>query len=149
MSCSGSCWACLHRYHQMSKVRVLSWNLNNRVGLNPFRADAANAAASINADICVFTEFYPGTYSEAFNEALVREGYLHSILSQEVKLRANKVLIASKFPITKLEPNFSSCHDDQLRSNTAICFLPDFNLSVIGVRLPWYKDRKLIFSAWD
>ena len=133
----------------MSKVRVLSWNLNNRVGLNQFRADAADAAASIKADLCVFTEFYPGAHLEIFTETLKSNGYRHFVLSQEVKSRANRVLIASRIPIIKNEPSFSSFCDDQLRSNTAICFVPDFNLNVIGIRLPWYKDRKLIFSAWD
>ena len=129
---------------------IATWNLNNRVGKVRFRPEAASAAIALNADVFVFNEYYPQEYGNAFCRALQDEGWLYQEESKDSGEKANRVLIASRFPIQLLNiylPDF----DRQFSSNVLCVSIPSINISIFGVRIPWYvkKDSGLVFKAWD
>ncbi len=129
---------------------IATWNLNNRVGNHRFHSDTANAAISLDVDILVFTEYYPQEYGAAFCRALNDEGWPHQEESRNTGEKANRILIASRFPIQPLNvclPDF----DLQFPSNVLCVSVPSINISIVGVRIPSYKgeDAGLIFKAWE
>jgi len=78
---------------------IATWNLNNRVGKVRFRPEAASAAIAIGADVLVFNEYYPQEYGTAFCRALHDERWSHQEESKDTAEKANRVLIASRFPL--------------------------------------------------
>lgn len=127
---------------------VATWNLDNRAGKRKFRPEAADAIA-LDADIIVFTEFFPlEAEEERFKEALNRAG-LHSQLFTQSKI-ANRVLLASKLPLQPL-PLEPPTFDQQFPTNVLAVRLPSVGLSIIGARIPWYsgKTAHLRTLAWE
>ncbi len=129
---------------------IATWNLNNRVGKVRFRPEAASAAIDLGADILVFNEYYPKEHGTAFCRTLHDEGWLYQEESMDTGEKANRVLIASRFPIQLLNiclPDF----DRQFPSNILCVSVPSINVSIVGVRVPWYvkQDAGLIFKAWE
>ena len=129
-------------------MKIASWNLNNRVGKVPFRLDAAAAAIAVDADIFVFNEYYPQSHKKAFQAELESAGWVHQALSVQTDEKANRILIASKIPIAPLPlkmPDF----DQQFQSNLLGVKILDMNVSLLGLRMPWYKSKALVTCAWD
>ena len=129
-------------------MRIATWNLNNRVGTVTFRPEAANAAIAINADVLVFTEYYPQAHHLRFARVLEDAGWEHQLLSEETSESANHVFIAARCLLEPLNldlPNF----DLQFAPNLLGAIVPSFGVSLVGVRVPWYDSRQLVFSAWD
>jgi hypothetical protein len=128
---------------------LATWNLNNRVGKVKFRLDAANAAASLGADLIVFTEYYPKEYHQQFTRILKDSGLRHQTISKETEEVANRILIVSRLPLeidTVILPEF----DRQFPSNVLPVYLPDIGLRILGLRIPFYKngDPKIL-RCWD
>lgn len=131
-------------------MRIATWNLNNRVGCQPFRSEAADAAITLGADVLVFTEFYPQKHEATFRNTLDNAGWAHQELSKDTGARANRVLIASRSPLQPLDiplPDF----DRQFPANVLCVGVPSVGISIVGVRIPWYdkQDLGLVISAWD
>jgi endonuclease/exonuclease/phosphatase family metal-dependent hydrolase len=129
---------------------IATWNLNNRVGKVRFRPEAANAAIKLGADILIFNEYYPQEHSIEFCRALYDAGWSYQEESKNIGEKANRILIAARLPIQPLDihlPDF----DKQFSSNVLCVRVPSVNISIIGVRVPWYiqKESSLIFKAWD
>jgi endonuclease/exonuclease/phosphatase family metal-dependent hydrolase len=129
---------------------IATWNLNNRVGLTKFRPEAAQAAADIGADLLVFTEYFPLANARAFTDTLHKAGWDKQLISSDTGEKANRVLMACRHQLHPLDvklPDF----DRQFPANVLCALLPTVNLSVIGVRVPWYdgSDMPMVFRAWD
>ena len=126
---------------------LATWDLNNRVGTVPFRPDAADAAMALGADVLVFTEFFPKQHEERFRAALANAGWSEQLMSAQPSEVANRVLIASKLPLSPLNldlPKF----DQQFPANLLAVRLPSVGLSLLGVRIPAYETAHLLLSAW-
>ena len=128
-------------------MKIAAWNLNNRVGKVPFRLEAAAAAIAVGADIFVFNEYYPQSHGQAFQAELESAGWVYQALSIQTDEKANRVLIASKIPIAPL-PLTMPAFDQQFQSNLLGVKILDFNISLLGLRLPWYPSKALVTSAW-
>lgn len=105
-------------------MKIAVWNLNNRVGRVPFRADAADAAIALDADVYVFNEYYPQAHEIAFRRTLADAGWQHQALSCDTGEKANRVLIVSRTQLAPLPlklPDF----DRQFPSNLLGVHLPD------------------------
>jgi hypothetical protein len=131
-------------------VRIATWNLNNRVGMVPFRPEAARAAIALGAELVVFTEYYPRQHHQQFCEVLAESGLVHQLLSHEPGEVANRTLIASSLPLERdgLDlPGF----DHQFPANMVAAFLPTLRLRVLGLRVPAYKaeHRAQLLAAWE
>lgn len=129
---------------------IATWNLNNRVGMTPFRPEAANAAIALGADLMVLTEFYPQQHEATFRNTLKNAGWPHQEMSKDTGARANRILIASRCPIQTLSippPDF----DQQFPANVLCIEVPSVGISIVGVRVPWYnkKSAGLVIPAWD
>ena len=128
-------------------MKIAAWNLNNRVGKVPFRLEAAAAAIAVDADFFVFNEYYPQSHGKAFQAELESAGWVHQALSVQTDEKANRVLIASKIPIAPL-PLTMPAFDQQFQSNLLGVKILDMNVSLLGLRMPWYKSKALVTSAW-
>jgi hypothetical protein len=128
-------------------MKIAAWNLNNRVGKVPFRLEAAAAAIAVGADIFVFNEYYPQSHGQAFQAELESAGWVHQALSVQTDEKANRVLIASKISITPL-PLTMPAFDQQFQSNLLGVKILDMNVSLLGLRMPWYKSKALVTCAW-
>ncbi|OYT90652.1 MAG: hypothetical protein CFE43_17325 [Burkholderiales bacterium PBB3] len=131
-------------------MKIATWNLNNRVGMVRFRPEAAHAAISVNADVIVFNEYYPQEASGEFQDILKDHGWSHQCLSEDCGVKANRVLIASRFELrqnTTPPPVF----DKQFSSNWLCVDVPEFGITVAGIRVPWYSNKtpELISQSWD
>jgi hypothetical protein len=130
-------------------VILCTWNLNNRVGKVRFRLDAAAAAVCLDADVLVLTEFYPASREGEFRDRLSAGGWPHQLIQPAPAVRANRVLIASRGPLSPLDidpPRF----DDQFPANIQGARLPN-GIALVGLRVPSYdwKDPGLLELAWD
>ncbi len=129
-------------------MKIAAWNLNNRVGRVPFRSEAADAAIALDADIYVFNEYYPQSNEIAFRRTLADAGWQYQALSPDTGEKANRVLIVSRTQLAPLPlklPDF----DRQFPANLLGVYIPDFGVSVLGLRLPWYESTSLVTRAWD
>ena len=129
-------------------MKIAAWNLNNRVGRVPFRPEAAEAVIGLDADVYVFNEYYPQSSEIAFRRTLAEAGWQQQALSTDTGEKANRVLIVSRTQLTPLAlklPDF----DRQLPANLLGVHIPDFGVSVLGLRLPWYETTSLVTRAWD
>jgi endonuclease/exonuclease/phosphatase family metal-dependent hydrolase len=129
---------------------IATWNLNNRVGMVPFRLEAASAAITLGADVLVFNEYFPKEYEATFARTLHEAGWSHQAMSMDTGEKANRILIASRLPLQALNtplPEF----DRQFPANILCVSVPSAGISIIGVRVPWYQkqDAKLVFNAWE
>jgi hypothetical protein len=129
-------------------MKIAAWNLNNRVGKVPFRLEAAAAAIAIDADIYVFNEYYPQSQGQAFRAELERAGWVHQALSVETAEKTNRVLIASRLPIAPLPLRMPS-FDQQFQANLVGVKILNCDISLLGLRMPWYKSKALVTCAWD
>jgi len=129
---------------------IATWNLNNRVGKVRFRREAAQAAITVEADLIVFTEFYPQQNEEQFRYTLEQAGWQHQMISNESTEIANRILIASRIPLLPLDIEFPD-FDQQFPSNLLGVTLPSVGLTVLGVRVPAYHGNTvpLLFQAWQ
>lgn len=129
---------------------VATWNLNNRVGRVPFRPNAADAATSLEADVLVFTEFYPQEHEAEFASTLRDAGWSHQEISRNGGEKANRIFISSRLPLQSLERRLPA-FDQQFPSNVLCVGLPTVGLSIVGIRIPWYEKEEiaLVTNAWD
>jgi hypothetical protein len=128
---------------------ICSWNLNNRVGYVPFRPEAAQAVAALDADVIVLNEFYPAGREAAFRQVLSDGGWTHQLMSPDTGAKANRVLIASRLPFQDsgmAHPDF----DTQFPANVAAARFEN-GLTLVGLRIPAYTgaDLPLTTKAWD
>jgi len=73
-------------------------------------------------------------------------GLIHQALSVETREKANRVLIASRLPIAPLKlrlPGF----DHQLQANVLGVKILGEDISLLGLRMPWYMSTALVTSA--
>jgi endonuclease/exonuclease/phosphatase family metal-dependent hydrolase len=127
-------------------LRVVCWNVNNRVGHVKFRPEAAQAAMSTGADVLLFNEFFPGSQLERFIGDLKEGGWAHVQLSYEAKVKANRVLAASRIPFT-VEALPPSPVDEHLQSNALLLRL-NVGLDIFCLRVPTYDGAERV-AAWD
>jgi endonuclease/exonuclease/phosphatase family metal-dependent hydrolase len=134
-------------------VLIATWNLNHSVGKTRFRAEAVNAVAALQADVVVLTEYYPGyyprDYESVFRADLSKAGW-HLLASEIVGEIANRVLIASRFPLEPFPlrlPDF----DRQFSPQILCVTIPAAGVRVLGIRIPAYigEDKPYISRSWD
>ncbi len=131
-------------------MKIATWNLNNRVGRVRFRPEAANAAVALDADVLVFTEFYPQLHEKGFRDTLSNAGWTEQLMSPTPTEVANRILIASKLPVKPLKIEFPT-FDQQFPANVAAVSIPSIGMSIVGVRVPAYsaQESSLLRQAWD
>lgn len=129
---------------------IATWNLNHRAGRGRFRPEASNAAIDLGADLIVFTEYFPREHENQFRSTLSQAGWTEQLISEQSSEVANRVLIASKFPLAPMALDLPT-FDQQFPSNILGVRLPSLGLSIVGVRVPAYanKTAHFLFSAWD
>ena len=114
---------------------VAIWNLNNLFGKVKFRPEAADAAIALNADVLVFNEYLPQKQEATINRTLHEAGWTHQSISVDTGEKANRIFIASRHQLHRLEirlPGF----DRQFPSNVLCVCMPEFNISIVGIRIP-------------
>lgn len=126
-------------------ISVCSWNVNNRVGRTSFRPEAAAAAMETDADVLVFNEFFPKTSLESFQQALTAGGWLHQEMSEPAAVSANRILVASRFPVS-VGALPASTVDDHLTTNALCAAIGPFRL--LAIRIPAYKSGQERKDAW-
>ena len=131
-------------------MKIATWNLNNRVGKVRFRPEAAEAAMALNADVLVFTEFFPRQHEDQFRDTLSRAGWTSQVMSAQPTEVANRVLIASRLPLVPL-PIELPTFDQQFPANVAAVFMPSTGVSIVGARVPAYTagESPLLRGAWE
>jgi hypothetical protein len=134
-------------------MRFAAWNLNHRAGYVPFQPDAVEAAISLDADIIVFTEYFPRQYAEAFEARLESAGWCHQLKTPappSPREKFNHTLIASRHPLV-LEQLPLPFFDHQLPANALLVHIPHWDLRLLGLRVPAYTgvDRPLIRKSWE
>jgi endonuclease/exonuclease/phosphatase family metal-dependent hydrolase len=120
------------------------------VGTVRFRPEAAHAANALQVDLIVFTEYFPQQNHDLFCKDLEASGLAHQFLSKDPEEKANRVLIASRYPLAPEDivlPTF----DHQFPANIAAVRIPGAGLRVLGLRVPAYeqKARELLIKSWD
>jgi hypothetical protein len=130
-------------------MRIACWNINNRAGAVPFRAEAAEAALALEADAVFFCEYFPRADGASFQARLAARGWSTQLLSIETREVANRVLAASRVPMvadTWPRPRF----DHQFPANVLAVRFPLAGLRVIAVRVPSYelRQRSLTAECW-
>jgi Endonuclease/Exonuclease/phosphatase family len=131
-------------------MRLVTWNLNNRVGKVRFRPEAARAAAALGADLLVLTEYFPRQHHWQFCQTLAEAGFVNQLLSNQPSEIANRVLIASRFPMER-DGLALPVFDEQFPANTLAVRLPNLGLRILGLRVPAYsgEQRELRIRAWE
>ncbi len=131
-------------------MQIATWNLNNRVGKVKFRPEAAKAAIALGADLLVLTEYFPKHAHADFVAELQLGGYTHTLISPEPRERANRVLIASRHPMSESRLNRPT-FDDQFPANLLAVDVQKFGLRVIGLRVPAYepRDQSKLTKSWE
>ena len=136
--------------HKDNRMRIATWNLNNRVGRVRFRPDAAKAVADFDADVLVLTEYFPQEQHDAFAASLIAGGWKEPLLSSEPAEKANRVLITAR---TRFEPVKLSLpdQDEQFPANMLAVRVPEVGISILGLRVPYYSGDSLprLRPSWD
>ena len=129
---------------------VATWNLNHRIGRTRFRAEAVNVIAALQADVVVLTEYYPGDHESVFRADLSNAGWPYLIASENVGEIANRILIASRFPLEPFPLPFPD-FDRQFPPNILCVTIPAAGIRVLGIRIPAYigEDKPYISRSWD
>jgi len=129
-------------------IRIVSWNLNHRVGMTRFRPEAVDAAIALKADVLCFNEYFAQNNAKHFESRLAEGGWVHQIVSPPTSERANRVLIAARMPIQRDRlklPKF----DQQFPANILSVRLPEPGLRLLALRVPWYATAALRTQSWD
>jgi hypothetical protein len=131
-------------------MRIASWNLNNRVGAVPFRAEAADAALALDTDALFFCEYFPRQQGPAFERRLAQGGFSAQCMSAETREPANRVLAAARVAMVA-EPFARPRFDEQFPANVLRVRFPATGLRVLALRVPAYESRQrsLTLAAWD
>jgi endonuclease/exonuclease/phosphatase family protein len=129
-------------------MRLATWNLNHRVGRNRYRPEAADAAIALNADLLAFTEFFPQQHEDEFRTNLFDAGWQHQLMSKETGEIANRVFVASRVPVSPYPLNLPS-FDRQFPANVLAALIDPLDLVVVALRVPAYKEGRLLSSAWQ
>ncbi len=129
-------------------LRIATWNLNHRVGKTRFKPEAANATSTLPCDLVILTEYYPRAAHDDFVGTLGAGGFTYHLISREPSEVANRVLIASRVPIEKVDLSLPT-FDEQFPANVLAVRVGE--LTIIGIRVPWYEKEKLprVQLAWD
>ena len=134
----------------MNRLRIATWNLGHQAGYNGgYRApaaDVARVASDLEADVLVFTEFVHSVRPD-LPAALAAVGFT-SVETSEDLGRCNHVLIASRRRLERggfAGPSF----DENARSNVLHVRIPQLDLDVFGVRVPWYKSAADVGRMWE
>jgi endonuclease/exonuclease/phosphatase family metal-dependent hydrolase len=135
----------------IAPLRLACWNVNHRVGMTRFRPEAAAAAAALDADVCLLTEYFPREGGPEFEARLAEAGYRTLLLSRQVAVRANRVLSAARVGV-ELDPDIAPLPaDPQLQSNVLGLRVVGTPLRILALRIPWYpaSARAALEAAWD
>jgi endonuclease/exonuclease/phosphatase family metal-dependent hydrolase len=130
-------------------LRIAAWNLNHRVGTTRYRPEAAHAAAALEADLIVLTEYFPRARHAEFLLTLAVHGYPHALLSPGTREQPNRVLIAARTPIETFAVE-TATFDNQMPANALAVREVSSALVLLGVRVPWYErnDSPRLSEAW-
>jgi endonuclease/exonuclease/phosphatase family metal-dependent hydrolase len=131
-------------------MRIVSWNLNHRVGKTRFQPAAVDAAAALGADALFFNEYFPKDRGPEFAARLADMGWTYQLISPEPPERANRVFAASRIPVELADVRHAS-FDHQLPANVLPVRFPASGLHVIAVRVPAYEgdQRPRIGLSWQ
>jgi hypothetical protein len=97
------------------------------------------------SDVLVFNEFFPGKALDVFQEELRDGGWSHQELSEAAAVRANRILVASRFPVA-VRPLPASTVDDHLSTNALCVDVGAFRL--LALRVPAYEGGQQRKDAW-
>ncbi len=131
-------------------MRIATWNVNHRVGKTRFRPLAPRAALAINADVLVFTEYFPQANHTSFCEELRVGGLACQLATEMGREKANRVLIAANLRMESLAVS-TPVFDAQFPANQLVFLLPASGIRIIGVRIPVYtsENRGNLGKCWE
>lgn len=131
-------------------MRIATWNLDHRLGTQPCRLEAADAAIALDADAVFFTEYFPRGQEPVFLSRLARRGWSAQVISLGSREPANRVLGVSRVPM-KAESFARPSGDTQFAANVLRVRFPGSGLRVLALRVPAYDARQhaLTEAAWD
>lgn len=127
-------------------LSVMCWNVNHRTGRTPYQPAAVTAAMATDADVLVFTEFFPQGDEARVKAELLEGGWVHQALSRRAKVRANQILVASRKPLVLCDLPPSPV-DEHLLTNT-LRIQVDGALEMLCSRVPTYTGVQRA-AAWD
>lgn len=131
-------------------MRIASWNVNHRVGKTHFRPETVDAAIALDVDAVFFNEFFPGKNGPSFLRRLSSAGWRHQVIPEEPQARANRTIVASRYPVVVDQVSMPS-FDDQFPPNVLAVRFPEQDLRVLALRIPWYPSpqRQLTVRCWE
>ena len=125
----------------------MAWNVNHRARVRHIPEGLAPAILDREPDLVVLTEYVEGRDHEAFTERLADGGLIYPVLTPQASGH-NQVLIASRRRISRLD--FPA--PDTLghaSSNLLMVEVPELNLQVVGLRVPFYLKAGDARFFWD
>jgi endonuclease/exonuclease/phosphatase family metal-dependent hydrolase len=141
-------------------MRIVAWNVAHQALSRPIKPAIPQALGRLAADVIVLTEYVERRSlldgHDFLCAAFGEQGLSHIQLSPENPAKyggrvdhfqANRVLIASRYPLERradLEPEPA----EYARTNYLQVWVPDFDLNLIGLRVPAYATGSAKRAYW-
>ncbi|MBP9014086.1 MAG: endonuclease/exonuclease/phosphatase family protein [Smithella sp.] len=127
-------------------MKILSWNLNHRIQLKVIPDAVLSIINEISPDLIVLNEYVDGEERLSFKNGLNEIGFLHISVSQKLN-RQNQVLIASKAKHERGDLN-PPPYDEASVSNFLHVVVPAYDIEIVGLRVPAYKNNFDLTTYW-
>ncbi|MCL2340566.1 MAG: endonuclease/exonuclease/phosphatase family protein [Proteobacteria bacterium] len=129
-------------------MKLIAWNVNHRARGKAIPPAMAEALAFLAPDLIVLTEYVPSRSHADFVAALSLNGFPYLLVSA-YRPKENHVLIASRASL-QLGEIEAPAIAPSLPSNVLHVQAPDYELEVLGIRVPDYsKTPPLRHACWD
>ena len=129
-------------------MRIVTWNLNYRARRRDIPRDVGEVIASLKPDLIVLTEYVSGLSEPRFLAQLKLAG-MSQVRISEFTPSQNQILVASHMRLVdrRLRPPDI---DVALPSNIVHVGVPDSDLEVVGLRIPYYSRMPRVRrQCWD
>ncbi|WP_164670762.1 endonuclease/exonuclease/phosphatase family protein [Virgibacillus doumboii] len=127
----------------MYSLKLLTWNI--RQGGKKAIHQIVDALITYNTDLMVITEYKENPSGKYLTDELYKKGWNY-IASSQPPNKENGVLIASKYPLEKIDPSFSP-HQGSHRWNEV--YIPSYDLFLLGVHVPNVNEKYDKQFHWD
>ena len=128
-------------------LRVVTWNLNHRARQRQIAPAVSQAVAALSPDIAVLTEYVEGQSHSDFVTELAKLGF-STVFRSAKTVGQNQILVASHLPIA-LGTFRAPALDPALPSNVLHVRVPEFEIDVVGIRVPAYENAESTNACWN
>ncbi|MDO8872608.1 MAG: endonuclease/exonuclease/phosphatase family protein [Methanoregula sp.] len=129
-------------------MKILTWNINHRIGKKKIPIEMADALASLSPDIIVLTEYVQGPSHDRFLNDLKSNGFSYRRLS-EFKEQQNRIFIASRMLLKDGDIKAPTDIIEAVRCNALHVTIPQIDLNILGLRMPLPMNAVQKKSWWD